>query len=175
MGADVVVTEIDPVKALEAAMDGFRVMPMIQAAPIGDIFITATGDIHVLDGEDFSAMKDGAIIANSGHFNVEINIPDLENLAIEKRKPREFIDQYILADGRRHQPAGRRPPDQPGIGGRPPVGGDGYELCEPGTCVGVPAPQPWQAWSHVCTRCPRMLIARSQHSSLPPWASESIP
>lgn len=101
MGADVVVTEIDPVKALEAAMDGFRVMPMIQAAPIGDIFITATGDIHVLDGEDFAAMKDGAIIANSGHFNVEINIPDLEKLAVERRKPREYVDQYILADGRR--------------------------------------------------------------------------
>lgn len=101
LGADVVVTEIDPVKALEAAMDGFRVMPMIQAAPLGDIFITATGDIHVLDGEDFRAMKDGAIVANSGHFNVEINIPDLEQLAVEKRKPREFVDQYVLKDGRR--------------------------------------------------------------------------
>ncbi len=101
MGADVIVTEIDPVKALEAAMDGFRVMPMSEAARVGDIFITATGDIHVLDGEDFSAMKDGAIIANSGHFNVEINIPDLERMAVEKRQPRAFIDQYILGDGRR--------------------------------------------------------------------------
>jgi adenosylhomocysteinase len=101
MGADVIVTEIDPVKALEAAMDGFRVMPMTEAARVGDIFITATGDIHVLDGEDFAAMKNGAIIANSGHFNVEINIPDLERLAVEKRQPRAFIDQYILADGRR--------------------------------------------------------------------------
>jgi adenosylhomocysteinase len=101
MGADVVVTEIDPVKALEAAMDGFRVMPMTQAASLGDIFITATGDIHVLDGEDFSAMKDGAIIANSGHFNVEINIPELEQLSVEKRQPRAFVDQYIMADGRK--------------------------------------------------------------------------
>ena len=101
MGADVIVTEIDPVKALEAAMDGFRVMPMSEAARVGDIFITATGDIHVLDGEDFSAMKDGAIIANSGHFNVEINIPELERMAVEKRQPRAFIDQYILGDGRR--------------------------------------------------------------------------
>lgn len=101
MGADVVVTEIDPVKALEAAMDGFRVMPMTQAAALGDIFITATGDIHVLDGEDFSAMKDGAIIANSGHFNVEINIPELEQLSVEKRQPRAFVDQYIMADGRK--------------------------------------------------------------------------
>jgi adenosylhomocysteinase len=101
MGANVIVTEIDPVKALEAAMDGFRVMPMTEAARLGDIFITATGDIHVLDGEDFAVMKDGAIIANSGHFNVEINIPDLEKLAVEKRRPREFVDQYVLGDGRR--------------------------------------------------------------------------
>ena len=100
MGADVVVTEIDPVKALEAAMDGFRVMPMSEAARIGDIFITATGDIHVLDGEDFAVMKDGAIIANSGHFNVEINIPDLEKMAVEKRHPRAFVEQYVLQDGR---------------------------------------------------------------------------
>ena len=100
-GADVVVTEIDPVKALEAAMDGFRVMPMIEAARVGDIFITATGDIHVLDGEDFAVMKDGAIIANSGHFNVEINIPDLEKMAVEKRQPRAYVDQYVLPDGRR--------------------------------------------------------------------------
>lgn len=101
LGADVIVTEIDPVKALEAAMDGFRVMPMVEAARIGDIFITATGDIHVLDGEDFAVMKDGAIIANSGHFNVEINIPDLEKAAVEKRQPRAFIDQYVMSDGRR--------------------------------------------------------------------------
>ncbi len=101
LGADVIVTEIDPVKALEAAMDGFRVMPMIEAAGTGDIFITATGDIHVLDGEDFAAMKDGAIVCNSGHFNVEINIPDLEKMAVEKRQPRAFIDQYVMSDGRR--------------------------------------------------------------------------
>ena len=101
LGANVVVTEIDPIKALEAAMDGFRVMPMAQAARIGDIFITATGDIHVLDRDDFEAMKDGAIIANSGHFNVEINIPALEELASEKRQPRPFIDQYVMSDGRR--------------------------------------------------------------------------
>ena len=101
MGAHVIVTEIDPVKALEAAMDGFRVMPMVEAARIGDIFITATGDINVIDGEDFAAMKDGAIIANSGHFNVEINIPALEELAVDKRRPRAFVEEYILGDGRR--------------------------------------------------------------------------
>jgi adenosylhomocysteinase len=101
LGANVIVTEVDPVKALEAAMDGFRVMPMAEAARYADFVCTATGDIKVLDTAHFEAMKDGAIIANSGHFNVEINIPALEQMAVEKRQPRPFIDQYILKDGRR--------------------------------------------------------------------------
>ena len=77
MGANVIVTEVDPLRALEAVMDGFRVMPMEEAAPIGDIFISATGDMHVLDKQHFAKMKHGAVLANSGHFNVEINIPGL--------------------------------------------------------------------------------------------------
>jgi adenosylhomocysteinase len=101
LGANVVVTEVAPLKALEAVMDGFRVMPMMEAASIGDVFITATGDINVVDLHHFEVMKDGAVLANSGHFNVEINIPALEELAVEKRRPREFVDQYVLADGRR--------------------------------------------------------------------------
>jgi len=101
LGANVVVTEVDPLRALEAVMDGFRVMPMSEAASIGDIFITSTGDINVLDRAHFEVMKDGAILANSGHFNVEINIPALEAMAVEKRQPRAFIDQYWLSDGRR--------------------------------------------------------------------------
>ncbi len=101
LGANVVVTEVDPLKALEAVMDGFRVMPMLEAAPIGDIFISATGDIHVVDRRHMELMKDGAILANSGHFNVEINIPALEEMAVEKRRPREFVEQYWLPDGRR--------------------------------------------------------------------------
>ena len=101
MGANVIVTEIDPLKALEAVMDGFRVMPMLEAAPLGDIFCTLTGDINVLDKHHFEAMKDGAIISNSGHFNVEINIPALEKMAEEKIRVRPMIDQFILADGRR--------------------------------------------------------------------------
>ncbi|GAC1552979.1 MAG: adenosylhomocysteinase [Herpetosiphon sp.] len=100
-GADVIVTEIDPVKALEAAMDGFRVMPMIEAARVGHIFITATGDINVIDGEDFAVMRDGAVVANSGHFNAEINIPQLEQMAVSKHQPRAFVDQFVMADGRR--------------------------------------------------------------------------
>jgi len=101
MGANVIVTEVDPLPALEAVMDGYRVMPMIEAAPIGDIFCTVTGDINVIDRQHFEVMKDGAIVANSGHFNVEINIPALESMASEKRLVRPFVEQYILADGRR--------------------------------------------------------------------------
>ena len=100
MGANVIVTEVDPMKALEAVMDGFRVMPMLEAAPQGDIFCTLTGDINVIDKHHFEAMKDGAIVANSGHFNVEINIPSLEEMAEEKRRVRPFVDAYYLPDGR---------------------------------------------------------------------------
>jgi adenosylhomocysteinase len=99
-GADVVVLEVDPLRALEAVMDGFRVMTMAEAAPIGDIFVTATGDIHVIRGEHFSVMKDGAIVANTGHFNVEIDIPALEGLSVAKRSMREYVEEFTLADGR---------------------------------------------------------------------------
>lgn len=100
MGANVIVTEVDPLKALEAVMDGFRVLPMMEAAKIGDIFCTLTGDINVIDKPHFEIMKDGAIVANSGHFNCEINIPALEAMSVEKRLVRPFVDQYRLADGR---------------------------------------------------------------------------
>ena len=100
MGANVVVTEVDPMPALEAVMDGFRVMPMMEAAKIGDIFCTVTGDLNVIDKHHFEAMKDSAIVANSGHFNVELNIPSLEAMAVEKRQTRPFIDTFILKDGR---------------------------------------------------------------------------
>ena len=100
MGANVIVTEINPLLALEAVMTGYRVMPMAAAAKIGDIFVTVTGDINVLDTQHFDAMRDGAIVANSGHFNVEINIPALEQMAKEKRLVRPFVDQYQLPDGR---------------------------------------------------------------------------
>ncbi len=101
MGANVIVTEVDPLPALEAVMDGFRVMPMDEAVQIGDIFVTVTGDLNVLDRHHFERMKDGAIVANSGHFNVEINIPALEQMAVEKRLVRPFVDQYWMPDGRR--------------------------------------------------------------------------
>ncbi|MCS7064635.1 MAG: adenosylhomocysteinase [Fimbriimonadales bacterium] len=101
MGAHVIICEVDPLKALEALMDGFEVMPLAQAARIGDIFVTVTGNLHVLREEHFRAMKSGAIVANSGHFNVEIDIPALEQLATAKRTIRPFVDEYTLADGRR--------------------------------------------------------------------------
>jgi adenosylhomocysteinase len=100
LGANVIVTEIDPVKALEAVMDGFRVMPMEEAARQADFIVTATGNKHVIDSNAFAVMKDGCVIANSGHFNVEINIPALEAMSVEKRQPRAFVEQYILRDGR---------------------------------------------------------------------------
>ncbi len=101
MGANVVVTEVDPLPALEAVMDGIRVLEMKEAARIGDIFVTVTGDINVLDRQHFEVLKDGAIICNSGHFNVEINIPALEKMSTEKRLVRPFVEQYVLKDGRR--------------------------------------------------------------------------
>ncbi|GAB4408186.1 MAG: adenosylhomocysteinase [Anaerolineae bacterium] len=100
MGANVIVTEIDPLKALEAVMDGFRVMPMIEAAPQADFICSATGDKNVIDRHHFEVMKDGCCVSNSGHFNVEINIPALEEMAVGKRSPRAFVDEYILPDGR---------------------------------------------------------------------------
>lgn len=100
MGANVIVTEIDPLKALEAVMDGFRVMPMNEAVKIGDIFVTVTGDLNVVDGHHFEQMKDGAIVCNSGHFNVEINIPYLEKVAVSKKQVRPFVESYALKDGR---------------------------------------------------------------------------
>ncbi|MDY6872859.1 MAG: adenosylhomocysteinase [Chloroflexota bacterium] len=100
MGANVIVTEVDPLKALEAVMDGFRVMPMLEAAPIGDFFVTLTGDINVVDKHHFEVMKDGAIVANSGHFNVEINIPALDEMSVDKARVRPFVDAYKLPDGR---------------------------------------------------------------------------
>ncbi len=100
MGSNVIVCEVDPTRALEAVMDGYRVMPALEAATLGDIFVTVTGDINVLDLHHMERMKHGAIIANSGHFNDEINIPALEQLAVRKRRVRDFVDEYTYADGR---------------------------------------------------------------------------
>ena len=100
LGAHVIITEVQPIPALEAAMDGYQVMPLVKACEIGDVFITATGDMHVIDKVHILKMKDGAILANSGHFNVEINIPALEGLAKSKKRIRSSVDEYTLGDGR---------------------------------------------------------------------------
>jgi adenosylhomocysteinase len=101
MGAKVVVTEVDPLRALEAAMDGYYVMPIEEAVPLGDFFCTVTGDMNVIRKEHFERMKDGAIVCNSGHFNVEIEIPALEEMAISRRVIRDFLEEFTMADGRR--------------------------------------------------------------------------
>src|SRR2546430_4448833 len=101
MGSHVIVTETDPMRALEASMDGYEVLAMEKAAPIGDIFCTATGDKSVIRKEHMGRMKDGAILANTGHFNVEIDIPALRSLASETREARAFVDEFTLEDGRR--------------------------------------------------------------------------
>jgi adenosylhomocysteinase len=100
MGAQVIIAEVEPVRALEAVMDGNQAMPLLEAARIGDIFITVSGDKTVIDKAHLQAMKDGAIVANSGHFNVEINIPALEAMSKSKRRIRPFVDEYTLADGK---------------------------------------------------------------------------
>jgi adenosylhomocysteinase len=100
-GAHVIVTEVDPLRALEAAMDGYEVLPMERAAEVGDIFVTATGDKSVITGAHMERMKDGAVLANTGHFNVEIDIPALRALAVETRTLRQFVDEFQLSDGRR--------------------------------------------------------------------------
>jgi adenosylhomocysteinase len=101
LGAQVIITEVRPIQALEAAMDGYQVMPLIKACEIGEVYITATGDMNVIDRRHFLKMKDGAIVANSGHFNVEINIPALKGMAKSKKRMRAFVDRYTLGDGRR--------------------------------------------------------------------------
>ncbi len=100
LGANVVVTEVDPLKGLEALMDGFRVMPMLEAAAIGDFFVTVTGDINVIRKEHFSVMKSGAIVCNSGHFNVELDLITLAKMAVERREIRDYVEEFTLKDGR---------------------------------------------------------------------------
>jgi adenosylhomocysteinase len=106
MGANVIVTEVDPMKALEAVMEGYRVMPMLEAAKIGHIFCSATGDMHVFDGHHMELMPDGAVLANSGHFDIEINLVALEKMTTKITRVRDFLDEYTLEDGRRLYVAG---------------------------------------------------------------------
>ena len=131
MGANVIVTEVQPTRALEAAMNGLRVMPMSEAAAIGDIFVTATGDINVIRKEHMQKMKDGAIMCNSGHFNVEINIPDLESLSKAKRTIRPNMEEYTLKDGRKLFLLAEGQTCEPCSSRRSPLRSHGHVLCEP--------------------------------------------
>ena len=106
MGANVIVTEVDPLKALEAVMEGYRVMPMMEAAKIGHVFCSATGDMHIFDGHHMELMPDGAVLANSGHFDIEINLKALEKMSTKITRVRDFLDEYTLEDGRRLYVAG---------------------------------------------------------------------
>ncbi|NCV00457.1 MAG: adenosylhomocysteinase, partial [Proteobacteria bacterium] len=101
MGASVIVTDVDPTRALEAVMEGYRVLPIAEAAREGDLFLTVTGNIHVIDKAHFAVMKTGAMVANSGHFNVEINLPGLEEMSVSHRKVRDFVDEFLMPDGRK--------------------------------------------------------------------------
>ena len=161
MGARVVVTEVNPLKALEALMDGYEVLPMEQAAKIGDVFCTLTGDINVIREEHFRLMKDGAILSNSGHFNVEIDIPALERISTARRQIRD-VGGRIYPE-KRHLPlcAGGRPPGQPGRGRRPPLGGHGYELCQPGPVGGIHYPEPPEIRRSRSIRCRKISTERS--------------
>ncbi len=133
MGSHVIVTEINPIRALEAAMDGFQVKPIAEAATLGDMFITVTGDIHVIRSEHFAVMKDGAMICNSGHFNVELALDDLAKLAVDDQQERPRVRRRVRPQ-ERPSPLrpGRRPADQPGRRPRPPGQRHGHELRRPG-------------------------------------------
>ena len=132
MGAHTIVTEVNPVRALEAAMDGHRVMTMEQAARVGDIFVTLTGGMKAVGRSHLETMKDGAVIANSGHFNVEIEIEALEEMAEGKRVARPFVDEYLMEDGRRLYLLGEGPADKSGRRRGTPLRCDGHELRQPG-------------------------------------------
>ncbi len=101
LGARVIVTEVDPMKALEAVMDGFDVMPMAKAAPVGDIFVTLTGDIHVIRKEHFAKMKEGSVVCNSGHFNVELDLDGLKTITVKKREARAYVEEFTLKGGKK--------------------------------------------------------------------------
>jgi adenosylhomocysteinase len=131
-------TEIDPVKALEAAMDGLQVVTMAEAAPRGDLFVTLTGNRSVIRREHFDRMKDGAVVCNSGHFNVELDLPALSEMSSEKRLARPFVDEYALPSGRRVFVPGRRPAHQPGRRRGPSRLGHGHVVRQPGPVGGVP-------------------------------------
>ena len=169
-GAQVIVTEVDPLRALEAVMDGFQVMPIAEAARVGDVFITATGDVNVIRKEHMRHLKDGAILANTGHFNVELDLPGLAELA--DGGARGAAAGAGVRDARRAPGlrAGRGAPAQPGRRRGPPGRGHGHELRQPGALRRVPGPAAPGRSSRGCTGCRARSTPRSRGSSSRRWA-----
>jgi adenosylhomocysteinase len=158
MGARVIVTEVDPLPALEAAMEGFTVMPLRDAARIGDVFVTVTGDTGVVRSEHLEVMKDGAILANSGHFDVEIDKRALADLAESRRRIREYVDEYRLPDGRRLRLLAE---------------GRLVNLAAAEGCRSSGSSSSEARWSRACTRFRRTSTPRSPGSSCTRWVSRS--
>ena len=173
MGAHVIVTEVDPMRALEALMDGYEVMPITDAAAIGDIFCTATGDKHVIAAEHLEVMKDGAILCNTGHFNVEIDIPALRSLAVETREARQFVEEFTLRRRPPDLPARRGSPRQHLRGRGPSRDRDGHVVREPGALDRVRGPARRDARAPGVSRCRARSTRRSPGSSSRRWASRS--
>ena len=165
LGAQVIVTEIDPTKAIEAVLDGYRVMTMEDAASVGDIFVTVTGNKNVLREEHFRAMKDGAVVCNSGHFNVEIDIPALARLA-EVAAAESGVRRGVSASGRPpDSPPGGRETDQPRFRRRPSGFRDGHVLRQPGARRGVHDQEPLRSWRKEFTRFRTRSTGKSRGSS----------
>ena len=173
-GADVVVLEVDPLRALEAVMDGFRVMPVADAARIGDIFVTATGDMHVLRREHFEVMKDGAIVANTGHFDVEIDIPALRDYVdLHAATVRDFVEEFVLPDGRRiFLLAEGRLVNLSAAEGHPASVMD-MSFANQALCAEYMVAQRRLARAPRSTTCPPTSTRTSPGSSWPRWASPS--
>ena len=166
LGANVIVTEVDPTRALEAVMDGFRVMPIADAARIGDIFVTVTGDKHVIAKHHFENMKSGAIVANSGHFNVELDLEGLAEIATSRRNVRDFVEEFTLSDGRRiFVLADGRLVNLSAAEGQP-GRRHGHELCESGSLRRVYGRTARAPCCRRSTAFPRISTKKSPASSL---------
>ena len=175
MGAKVIVTEVDPIRALEAAMDGLEVMTMKEAARIGDLFITLTGDMHVIAEDHLKAMKDGAVICNSGHFDIEIDLKALKKLATQGGKKRAQFRRRLCVSRRQENLSDRRrPAGEFSRGGRPPGFSHGHELCDPGAGFRMGGKKPCKAYGESLRSAYRRGELGRQAEALARWASASI-
>ena len=172
MGAQVAIVEVDPIAAIEAVMDGFQVMPAIEAAAWGDLFVTATGNLNVFRDEHFKRMQEGAIMANSGHFDDELDLDALRDMAGGQIRDRSgAISRSTTSAASAGLRPRRGPPGQPGRGGGPPGAGHGHELRQPGARGRVRGQAPRRARAARSTSCPRRSTARSPDSSSSRWVS----